>query len=109
MWSVSFANESIEAEFLELPENLKAKGLRIFKLLETRGNTLGEPYTKQLSDDLFEIRMIASGNIARSVYCYESGRQIIILLTFVKKTQKMPKAMLELAKKRLKEYKNGTC
>ena len=109
MWSVSFASESIEEEFLELPVNLKAKGLRIFKLLETRGNMLGEPYTEHLSDGLFEIRMIADGNIARSIYCYEFGKQIIILLTFVKKTQKTPKAMIELAKKRLKEFKNGTC
>ncbi|WP_336296823.1 type II toxin-antitoxin system RelE/ParE family toxin [Campylobacter sp. RM16187] len=45
--------------------------------------------------------------IARSIYCYEIGKRIIILLTFVKKTQKTPKSILNLAEQRLKEFKDG--
>ena len=79
----------------------------MFELLEARGNTLGEPYTKSLNDGLFEIRIKVEDGIARSIYCYEVGRRIIILLSFVKKTQKTPRAVLNLAKQRLKEFKNG--
>ena len=78
----------------------------MFELLEARGNTLGEPYTKSLKDGLFEIRIKSDEGIARSIYCYEIGKKIIILLTFVKKTQKTPKSILNLAERRLKEFKD---
>ena len=79
----------------------------MFELLEARGNTMGEPYTKSLKDGLFEIRIKSDEGIARSIYCYEIVKRIIILLTFVKKTQKMPKSILNLAEQRLKEFKDG--
>ena len=79
----------------------------MFELLEARGNTLGEPYTKSLKDGLFEIRIKSDEGIARSIYCYEIGKKIIILLTFVKKTQKTPKSILNLSEQRLKEFKDG--
>ena len=107
MWSVEFASDKIEAEFLALPAPIRQRGYKMFELLEARGNTLGEPYTKSLNDGLFEIRIKVEDGIARSIYCYEVGRLIIILLSFVKKTQKTPRAVLNLAKQRLKEFKNG--
>ncbi|WP_462109224.1 type II toxin-antitoxin system RelE/ParE family toxin [Campylobacter concisus] len=73
----------------------------------TRDNTLGEPYTKSLKGGLFEIRIKSDEGIARSIYCYEMGKRIIILLTFVKKTQKISKSILNLAEQRLKEFKDG--
>lgn len=79
----------------------------MFELLEARGNTLGEPYTKSLNDGLFEIRIKSDEGIAKSIYCYEIGKRIIILLTFVKKTQKTPKSILNLAEQRLREFKDG--
>ena len=79
----------------------------MFELLEAKGNTLGEPYTKSIKDGLFEIRIKSDEGIARSIYCYEIGKRIIILLTFVKKTQKIPKSILNLVEQRLKEFKDG--
>ena len=107
MWSVEFASEISKKEFLNLPKSLLARGIKLLDLLEIRSNTLGEPYTKSLENGLFEIRIKAEDGIARSIYCYEGGRRIIILLTFVKKTQKTPGSVLDLAKQRLKEFKNG--
>lgn len=107
MWSVEFASEAIKNEFLQIPVSFRQRGYKMFELLETRGNTLGEPYTKSLKDGLFEIRIKTDDGIARSIYCYEVGKRIIILLTFVKKTQKTPKNIIELAKRRLKEFKDG--
>ena len=79
----------------------------MFELLEARGNTLGEPYTKSLNDGLFEIRIKSDEGIAKSIYCYEIGKTIIILLTFFKKTQQTPKSILNLAEQRLREFKDG--
>ena len=107
MWSVEFANEAIKDEFLGLPVGLRQRGYKMFELLEARSNTLGEPYTKSIKDGLFEIRIKSDEGIARSIYCYEIGKRIIILLTFVKKTQKTPKSILNLAEQRLKEFKDG--
>ena len=107
MWSVKFVNEAIKDEFLELPISLRQRGYKMFELLEARGNTLGEPYTKSLKDGLFEIHIKSDKGIARIIYCYEIGKRIIILLTFVKKTQKIPKSILNLAEQRLKEFKDG--
>ena len=107
MWSVEFASEAIKDEFLELPTGLRQRGYKMFELLEAWGNTLGEPYTKSLKDGLFEIRIKSDEGIARSIYCYEIGKKIIILLTFVKKTQKTPKSILNLAERRFKEFKDG--
>lgn len=68
---------------------------------------MGEPYTKSIKDGLLEMRIKSDEGIARSIYCYEIGKRIIILLTFVKKTQKTPKSILNLAEQRLKEFKDG--
>ena len=48
MWSVEFASEISKKEFLNLPKSLLARGIKLLDLLEIRGNTLGEPYTKSL-------------------------------------------------------------
>ena len=107
MWSVEIANEAIKDEFLGLPVGLRQRGYKMFELLETRGNILGEPYTKSLKGRLFEIRIKSDEGIARSIYCYEMGKRIIILLTIVTKTQKTPKSILNLAEQILKEFKDG--
>ena len=67
---------------------------------------MGEPYTKSIKDGLLEMRIKSDEGIARSIYCYEIGKRIIILLTFVKKTQKTPKSILNLAEQRLKELRD---
>ena len=107
MRSVEFANEAIKDEFLGLPVRLRQRGYKMFELLETRDNSLGESYTKSLKGGLFEIRIKSDEGIARSIYCYEIGKRIIILPTFVKKTQKTPKSILNLAEQKLKEFKDG--
>ena len=106
-WIIEFFDESVEAETLALPAKILAKLLNIFDLIEIAGVKLGEPYTKPLTDGLFEIRVKAYEGIGRSIYCYQKGRKIIILHSFVKKTQKTPKKDIELALKRKKEIDNA--
>jgi len=60
--------------------------------------TIGAVNTRPLGDKIFEIK---TKNI-RSLFKYQEESIIIIGLIFVKKTQKTPKEILKLAKKRLK-------
>ena len=92
MRSVEFANEAIKDEFLGLPVGLRQRGYKMFELLETRGNILEESYTKSLKGGMFEIRIKSDEGIARNIYCYEMGKRIIILPTFVKKRKRRQKA-----------------
>jgi len=49
------------------------------------------------------MRAKANGVIARSIYTLADNQKVIILHTFVKKTQKTPKQAILKAKKRMKE------
>ena len=106
-WTIEFFDKSVEAETLALPPKILAKMLHIFELIEMAGAKLGEPYTKPLNNGLFEVRAKAQEGIGRSIYCYQKGQKIIILHTFVKKSQKTPKKDLEIALKRKKEIDNA--
>jgi phage-related protein len=106
-WIIEFFDERVEAETLSLPPKILAKMLHIFELIEMAGAQLGEPYTKPLNDGLFEVRAKAKEGIGRSIYCYQKGQKIIILYSFVKKDQKIPKKDLQIALKRKKEIDNA--
>ena len=90
-------------EFLNSLDNkLRAKTLMMVHLLEENGNDLREPYTKSLSDGIFELRTISGNNITRSLFFLYVKKKIVITNGFVKKIQKTPKNEIELAK----NYKN---
>lgn len=45
--------------------------------------------------------------IGRAFYCFLAGKHIVVLHAFIKKSQQTPERDLNLARKRLKELKNG--
>ena len=61
------------------------------------------PLCRSLGGGLWEIRSnLTHGRIARVVFCVAAG-QMVLLHGFEKKTQKTPKADLNLARKRQKD------
>jgi phage-related protein len=70
------------------------------------GPNLGEPHTKAMGGGLFELRLKGVEGIARVFYCTLMGKRIVMLHSFVKKSQRTPKQELEVAQSRLKEIKN---
>ena len=70
------------------------------------GPNLGEPHTKAMGGGLFELRLKGAEGIARVFYCTLIGKRIVMLHSFVKKSQRTPKQELEVAQSRLKEIKN---
>ena len=69
------------------------------------GPNLGLPHTDAFGGGLFELRLKGAEGIARVFFCTMVGQEIIILHSFIKKTQKTPEKELKLAKKRMKELK----
>ena len=65
-----------------------------------------ERITKHLVDGIFELRAKAGTDIARVLYFFVVGKQIVITNGFIKKTRKTPKKELELAKKYRNEFLN---
>ena len=106
-WKITFYNERIEAEIQTLPAGLLARFLRYAERMEVYGPDLGMPHTRAMGKGLFELRLKAEEGIARMLYCTKIGQQIVILHQFVKKTEKTPRKELNIARKRMKEIKDG--
>ncbi len=103
-WSIQFVNAIAQAELEGLPLDMRARFERIVMLIRDQGlEKVREPYVKHLEDKLWEMRLSGRDGIARSIYMTASRRRVVILRTFVKKTEKTPKRELELARERAKE------
>lgn len=81
--------------------------LHILELVEEFGPSLGRPHTAPLGDGLFEIKAKGREGISRSLFCTLKDQEIVILHSFVKKTQKIPKKHMEMARKRMKEVSSN--
>lgn len=105
-WQILFYSDKVEQETLQFPDKILAKLLHIFEMIEDHGPNLGKPYTDSFGDGLFEVRAKGQEGIGRSLFCYTNGQTIIILHSFIKKTQKTPKKELDIALTRKKEINN---
>lgn len=106
-WAIEFyANDrgdELVKDFIRVQDEItKAKLVRIIDLAATYGPNLGMPYSKNMKNGLYELRIMGKTNI-RIFYIFMIGKRIILLHGFVKKTQKTPKNEIEIAKKRQKE------
>ncbi len=103
-WSVEFLNETVRAEFLALPKDMLASLLKIVEMVEDYGlQRVGMPYVRHLQGKLWEMRGKSKDGIARSIYVAVSGRRVIVVRSFVKKTQQTPDREIKLALQRAKE------
>ncbi len=104
-WKITYFNEDIQKTLLKWPKGLLAKYLRIIELITISGANLGLPFTKAMGNGLFEIRVKATEGIGRVFYCTVINKEIIILQSFIKKTQKTPTKELNMALQRMMEVK----
>ena len=102
--------EEIESWPVDLLARCVAEGfceaVDLLDLLEDHGPLLGSPHSKALSEGLFELRPKSRSGIGRAFFCYCSGRMIIVLHAFIKKTQKTPQRDLTIARNRIKKIRN---
>lgn len=69
-------------------------------MLEEMGTRIGEPITKHLDGEIWELRSLRN----RFLYAYYKDNRFVILHHFLKKTQKTPKREIEQAKRSLQDY-----
>ena len=73
--------------------------------LRIRNVQAGEPLVRHLEADLWELREESRTNIYRIVYFFFTGRRIVFLHGFQKKTQKTPRQELEIARERYQHFR----
>lgn len=76
------------------------KVIAYMDLLEEMGTRVGEPVTKHLDGEIWELRPLRN----RILYAYYRENTFVVLSYFVKKTQKTPKKEIEKAKRNLRDY-----
>jgi phage-related protein len=64
---------------------------------------LSEPHVKHLDGKLWEMRLFGRDGIARALYVTAVSERVVVVRVFVKKTQKTPRAEIDLALLRAKE------
>lgn len=103
-WSFEFASDAAVAEVAALPAELRSKLERFAGLIEAHGlAAMKEPFAKHLEGKLWELRFSGRSVIARSLYVTVTGKRVVVVRTFVKKTQKTPRREIELALVRARE------
>ena len=104
-WKITFFNQKVEVDTLSFPAGILANLLHVLEMIEEFGPTIGKPYTAPMGGGLFEIRAKGKEGIGRALFCLEKDKEIIILHSFIKKTQKTPKREIDKARRRMKELK----
>ena len=95
-YTIDYYSPDIQEQILTLPDGLAGRYVILTKRMKQVGANLHEPHTKAMGDGLFELRLKAL-----------VGKRIVMLHSFVKKTDKTPPDDLRLAIKRMKEVKNA--
>ncbi|MBT4286361.1 MAG: type II toxin-antitoxin system RelE/ParE family toxin [Deltaproteobacteria bacterium] len=106
-WQIKYFNNNLEDDILNLPEGLLARYLRLTDLMLQFGANLGLPHTKAIESGLFELRVKSKEGIARVFFCTKIGKKIVMLHSFIKKSQKTPKKEINIAKSRMKEVQEN--
>ena len=102
-WTVETLSGAVDAEVEALPEDMRARLARIAQLIEDKGlERLGDPHVKHLEGRIWEMRLKGRSGISRALYVTASGRRVVIVRVFVKKTEKTPRREIELALNRAK-------
>lgn len=106
-YTIAYYSETVQDQVSELPDTLAARYVVLTRRMVAIGPNLGEPHTKAFGGGLFELRLKAAEGIARVFFCTLAQKRIVMLHSFVKKSERTPKRELEIAELRMKETKRA--
>ena len=98
-YQLSNGREPAKEFLMGLEVKMRAKMADTISLLQDNGYELREPYSKHLTDGIFELRAKVGSDATRVLYFFYVNRRIILTNGFVKKTQKTPVGEIEKAKR----------
>lgn len=104
-WEYLYYDDQVQAEIEGMDAEHLARLAHIRALIEIDGPNLGKPHTDSFGDGLFEMRLKGADAIARVFFCYLRGKRIVLLHSFIKKTQKTPQREIDTARARMEEVK----
>jgi len=94
-------------DFLEtLNAKMFAKMVRAIEVIEAGGIAVREPYSKHLTDGIFEVRAQVGSDVSRVLFFFFTGKRFVLTHGFIKKTQKTPVSEIARAIKYRDEYLN---
>lgn len=106
-WTITYYSARVRGEVERLPAGILASYLRLVETMEVHGADLHMPHSRALGGGLFELRPRGPEGIGRVFYCTQVGERIVVLHSFVKKTQETPDGELRIARQRLNEVRNN--
>jgi phage-related protein len=106
-YTIEYFHVRVKNDIEGWPDGMLADYARLVELLMEFGPNLRMPHSRAMGDGLFELRLRGREGIGWALYCYVDGHRIVILHAFVKKSQETPEKELNIARKRLKEVRNG--
>ncbi len=106
-YSITYYSESVQDDILNLPDTLAARYIVLTRRIVALGPNLGEPHTKAFGEGLFELRLKGAEGIARVFFCTMVGRRVVMLHSFIKKSDKTPPRERKIAEARMKEVKHA--
>ena len=102
-WTVEII-AAVDAEIEDLPVALRARLVRLLEVVENVGlEALQAPHVKHLEGKLWELRVRAEGGFARGIYVTTTGRRLVVLHVFAKKSNKTPRRALKTARERMRQ------
>jgi phage-related protein len=104
-YTINYYSDAVQEQIIELPDTLAARYIVLTRRMIALGPNLGEPHTKAFGDGLFELRLKGAEGIARVFFCTLVGRRIVMLHSFIKKSERTPSRERETAETRMKEIK----
>lgn len=104
-YTISYYSSDVLEQIFNLPISLQARYIALTQRMIEYGPHLGLPHTDSFGGGLFELRLKGTEGIARVFFCTLVDREIVMLHSFIKKSQKTPDRELKLAKLRMKELK----
>ena len=106
-YTISYYSDDLQAQITELPDTLAARYVVLTRRMIALGPNLGDPHTKAFGDGLFELRLKGAEGIARVFFCTLVGKRIVMLHSFIKKSDRTPVRERELVENRMKEIKRA--
>lgn len=106
-YEILYFHPRVRAEIESWPGGILADYARLVELLMEFGPHLLMPHSRALGGGLFELRPRGREGIGRAIYCFVTGKRIVVLHAFLKKRQETPEHDLRIARKRMKEVRDG--
>jgi phage-related protein len=104
-YTIRYYSPDVLEQIFDLPISLQARYIALTQRMIEYGPHLGLLHTDSFGGGLFELRLKGIEGIARVFFCTVVEREIVMLHSFIKKSQKTPDKELRLAKLRMREVK----